>query len=141
MQEAMEFWLNDPMIKPAARIPGLAFRLVQIAAGYSGWHYRNEDPVLDLDPPAAERLKEIKSPTLVIVGELDVPDFHAIAEKLQKDISHARTVTIPGAGHCSNLEDPGRFNEAVLAFTREVEDTGRYKNVEQIVEDDGREST
>ncbi len=129
LQDAMAFWMNDPMIKPAMRKPGFAFRLVQIAAGYSGWHYLNEDPVLDLDPLAAERLKEIKLPTLVIVGGLDLPDFHAIADKLQKDISNARKVVIPGVGHCSSLEDPDRFNDAVLSFIREVEEQEPSKNV------------
>jgi pimeloyl-ACP methyl ester carboxylesterase len=66
--------------------------------------------------PAFGRLEEISAPTLAIVGERDVPDFHTITDILQQRISHARKVVLPGVGHMSNMEDPGSFNDAVLGF-------------------------
>jgi pimeloyl-ACP methyl ester carboxylesterase len=54
--------------------------------------------------------------TVVIVGEKDIPDFQRIAVRLEKEIPRARRVVIEGAGHLVNLEQPERFNQAVLEF-------------------------
>ena len=119
LQAAIEFWLNSPLLKPALEKPGLKFRLVQ-NADYSGWHFFNEDPVRNPDPPAAQRLDKINVPTLIIVGERDLPDFHAIADTLQQEIPNARKVVLPRVGHISSMEDPDRFNEVVLSFLADV---------------------
>ena len=61
-------------------------------------------------------LPGIAAPTLVVVGEHDaitpVDDARAMAQA----IPHARLEVIPGAGHLSNLENPGAFNGVVAAF-------------------------
>lgn len=61
-------------------------------------------------------MAEIRSPTLVVVGERDVPDFCAIADALREGIPDAREVVLPAVGHMSNMEDPARLNEALLSF-------------------------
>jgi pimeloyl-ACP methyl ester carboxylesterase len=83
---------------------------------YSGWHFVNTDPLCLSDPPAIERLQEIKVPTLIAVGERDFPEFHRIADILSKKIQNSQRVTLRGAGHISNMETPREFNEAVLSF-------------------------
>jgi 3-oxoadipate enol-lactonase len=65
--------------------------------------------------PAAERLAEIRHPTLVVVGEEDVPDFHAIADRLTTEIPRARKTVVPGA-HLPGVERPDEFNRIVLEF-------------------------
>jgi pimeloyl-ACP methyl ester carboxylesterase len=55
-------------------------------------------------------------PTLVLVGNDDALTPPARAEALAAAIRGARLVTIPGAGHLSNLEQPEHFNAAVRAF-------------------------
>jgi pimeloyl-ACP methyl ester carboxylesterase len=67
-----------------------------------------------------ERLGEIQAPTLVLVGELDVPDMHAIATRLRRDIPGARGATIPAAAHAPTMERPDEFAELVLPFLGEV---------------------
>jgi len=52
----------------------------------------------------------------VIVGELDVPEFHEIADAYMAGIAGAQKVVIPTAGHMSNMDEPERFNEVVLQF-------------------------
>jgi arylsulfatase A len=74
---------------------------------------RTEQP---LSPPAAGRLAEVRSPTLVIVGDEDLPHIREIANILIKEIATARLVTIPGAGHLVSLDTPEAFNKAVVAF-------------------------
>jgi len=68
-----------------------------------------------------ERIGEIQAPTLVLVGEEDVPDIHAIAQRLASEIPGARLETIPGAAHVPNMERPREFKELVLPFVESVE--------------------
>jgi pimeloyl-ACP methyl ester carboxylesterase len=113
---ARAVWLNSPLFEPALEKPDVASRIKQIVGDYSGWHFVNEDPAIAPAPPAIQRLGEIAGPTLVLVGERDLPDFHAIADTLAHGIPNARKVVLPGVGHMSNMEDPSGFNEAVLGF-------------------------
>lgn len=68
------------------------------------------------EPPALERLPEIKVPTLVVIGERDDSDNHAIADLLESGIPGARKVVIAGTAHLPNLERPEEFNRLVLDF-------------------------
>jgi pimeloyl-ACP methyl ester carboxylesterase len=94
--------------------PAVSARLAQIVGDYSGWHWVSKDP--NLWAKDIERLEEIKSPTLIIVGEREVPDFRAISSILQQRIPDARSVVLPSAGHMTNMEAPDQFNEVVERF-------------------------
>jgi pimeloyl-ACP methyl ester carboxylesterase len=112
-------WLAHPLFAPAQEKPEVAARIGQMVSDYSGWHLINTDPVRYADPPAVQRLHEISTPTLVVVGERDLPDFHAIADTLQQ-IPDARKVVLPGVGHMCNMENPTKFNEVVLDFLADL---------------------
>jgi pimeloyl-ACP methyl ester carboxylesterase len=60
----------------------------------------------DFEPPAAQRLGELRLPTLIAVGEHDFSDFHAVADRLARGIAHSRTAMIPGGGHLFPMERP-----------------------------------
>lgn len=115
---ARQLWQHDPLFETAMGLPKVAARFTSMVAGYSGWHWLYRDPQLSLNPPAIERLSEIRTPSLVIVGERDVPDMQGMASTLEAGIPGARKVIIPDAGHLSNMEAPGVFNETVQAFLR-----------------------
>jgi pimeloyl-ACP methyl ester carboxylesterase len=87
-----------------------------MVADYRGWQFLHDNPHREMDPPAIERLAEVVAPTLVIVGERDLPDFHGMARLLATQIPRAKLVTIPGAGHMSNMDAPAQFIETLLAF-------------------------
>jgi pimeloyl-ACP methyl ester carboxylesterase len=87
-----------------------------MVSDYSGWHWKNRDPGRPFKPPAIQRLGDIRAPTLIVVGELDTPDFRTIAETLERGIPGATKVTVRGVGHLVNLEAPDRFNEIVMEF-------------------------
>jgi pimeloyl-ACP methyl ester carboxylesterase len=61
-------------------------------------------------------LPRIAVPTLLVWGELDVRSPLSVARQLEQAIPDTELVTIPGAGHISNLERPERFNDAVREF-------------------------
>lgn len=63
-----------------------------------------------------ERLKEIKAPTCIIVGEYDLLKGRRHAEEIAKRIPEAEFHVIPGAGHATCWESPGAFNSIILGF-------------------------
>jgi pimeloyl-ACP methyl ester carboxylesterase len=60
-------------------------------------------------------LDKITVPTLVLVGADDT-HFLAAADYMARKIPSATRVTIPDAGHASNLNQPAAFNRAVKDF-------------------------
>jgi 3-oxoadipate enol-lactonase len=68
----------------------------------------------------AERLGEIRVPTLVVVGEEDTPDMQVIADRLVREIPAARRATIANAAHVPTMERPQEFDELVLPFLKEA---------------------
>ncbi len=113
-------WLAWAIFEPGLRNPGVGPRLRQMVDEYSGWDWVNDDPEESAEPHAGERLEEISARTLVIVGELDRPDFHEIANTLTDRIPDATKVLIPDVGHMSNMEAPEHFNRTVLEFLRPI---------------------
>lgn len=116
VEAARRLWLEHPMFRPARDNPEVGRRLAEIVAGYSGWHWEHESPQVGLDPPAALRLDAVRAPTLVVVGALDLPDFHRIGQTLAEGIPGATKAVVPGAGHLPNMEVPEWFNRLVLDF-------------------------
>ena len=64
-------------------------------------------------------LPNIKVPSLVVVGADDKP-FLVASEYMTKKIPGCQKVVIPNAGHAVNIDQPEKFNEAVLQFLRSV---------------------
>lgn len=119
-QAANEAWLRHPLFAPASENPAVAARLRQMVGDYSGWHWANRDPQRGLDPPATERLREITVPTLIVLGERDLPDFHAIADRIADNVPDARKIVLSGVGHMANMEAPEQFNADVLTFLASI---------------------
>jgi 3-oxoadipate enol-lactonase len=66
-------------------------------------------------------LKQIKVPTLILVGRDDAITPLADSETMHREIAGSKLVVIEGAGHVSNFEQPAIFNDALLNFLKEVE--------------------
>jgi 3-oxoadipate enol-lactonase len=75
--------------------------------------------VTDLEPPAIERLAELRMPVLVGAGAADVPDIRRLADRIAAEVSGAvRLPDVPHAAHLLPLERPGPVNAALLDFLR-----------------------
>lgn len=62
------------------------------------------------------RLRELRCPVLVIVGENDPGTPVAMAREIHENAPGSRLVVIPGAAHLSNVEQPESFNRALGDF-------------------------
>lgn len=69
-----------------------------------------------LEPPAINRLHEIAAPTLVIVGDEDLPHAAVAADLLTSRIKGARKAVIHDAAHLPSLERSDEFNRIVADF-------------------------
>ena len=68
--------------------------------------------------PAVKFLSEIKIPTLILVGEFDIPDVHAHSGVIEAGISNSKREIISKAGHLIPMEQPETFNASVLNFLK-----------------------
>ncbi len=73
-------------------------------------------PMDQLDPPAIGRLHEITAPTLVVIGDEDIPPVLDTVDLVMDSIKGARKAIIHDAAHLPNLEHPEEFNRIVLDF-------------------------
>ena len=115
LSAAKKLWREHILFAPANAQP-VADSLRVMIDRYSGWHLRYPDPGEGPQTPIAQILPSISIPTLVLIGELDLPDFQAIARRLGKELPQAELQTIAGSGHMSNMEAPQEFNDLVLGF-------------------------
>jgi pimeloyl-ACP methyl ester carboxylesterase len=65
-------------------------------------------------------LGTIDVPVLVVTGEVDTLIPPAVTLEMVPHLHDVQTVTIPGAGHLSNLEAPEAFDGAIASFLAEL---------------------
>jgi pimeloyl-ACP methyl ester carboxylesterase len=68
------------------------------------------------EKPALDRLHEIHVPTLILVGERDIPDVQAHAGAIEAGIPNARRIVVQDTGHLMYLENPPVFTDLVVEF-------------------------
>lgn len=66
--------------------------------------------------PAAAHLGDVRVPTLILVGEADIPDVHAHAGAIEFGVWGARREVVRDAGHLPQLEQPGLVGDRIVAF-------------------------
>lgn len=123
MDAAHTVMLGNLLLRSIAEKPALFASIEAMIRDYSGFHLLAHDPHRVFYPPAIERLGEIACPVQIISGQNDIADLRGVAARLTREISHARSVTIPDVGHIVNMEAAEQFNRIVLDFlnTRSVE--------------------
>ena len=69
-----------------------------------------------LDPRAADRLGELATPVLVMIGILDEARSRATAAHLVASVSESRSVEVAGVAHMIQLEAPERVSDELCGF-------------------------
>lgn len=116
---AAERWAETPIMR--VDDPGAAARLRRLVLDNTALWGLASNPQRSLQPQAFGRLAEIRTPVLVLVGERDTDDIHAVANALSTQVTGAKRIVIPGAGHMLNFAAPEVFGRALVEFL-----TARY---------------
>jgi 3-oxoadipate enol-lactonase len=111
-----EAWLAHPLFAAARQRPELAGQLAAMVAGYPGQHWLGVDPHRPVQRPAIEALEDVATPTLVAVGDRDVPGFREMSAVLARRIPGAEYRVVAGAGHMVNMEQPAAVNDLLTWF-------------------------
>ncbi|MFQ5704529.1 MAG: alpha/beta fold hydrolase [Gemmatimonadales bacterium] len=91
-------------------------------AAYKGLDLIDPAPPSNIVLPARiDELRKVRAPTLVIVGEHEMPYMQIVADALTYGITGARKAVIPGGGHGVNWVEPERFVAEILRFLRAAE--------------------
>jgi 3-oxoadipate enol-lactonase len=126
LSAAKRLWREHILFAPANAQPDVADSLRVMIDRYSGWHLHHPDPGTAPKTPVAQLLPSISIPTLVMIGELDLPDFQAIARRLAQELPAAELRIIAGSGHMSNMEAPGMFNDLALGFLQRAQGSAAF---------------
>ena len=111
----VRLWVDGPR-RPEGSAPAAVRNLVLDMNGRALRSDFDSAKSQSLDPPAVTRLNQIRAPTLVIVGDQDLPHASANADLITSKVLGARTVIIKDAAHLPSLEQPEAFNRVLLDF-------------------------
>ena len=102
-----DFWLEDPSHRD---------RVIEMQE--RAYELQSESEAEEVGAESID-LGAVTAPTLVVVGELDKPDFHRVADRLAGEIAGARRVVIEGAGHLPALERSAETSRLIREFLQE----------------------
>jgi 3-oxoadipate enol-lactonase len=113
-EETMERWFTPTFLKQNSPMVKLIREqiLATPVAGYIGC----AEALRRLD--YLDRLREIKMPTLIMVGEDDPGTPVSASEAMHKLILNSKLVILPSARHLSNVEQTEAFNAPLLKFLK-----------------------
>jgi 3-oxoadipate enol-lactonase len=69
-----------------------------------------------LEPPALGRLAEMHMPTLIVMGDKDIPEVHLNGKRLHEQVVGAELAMISDVAHTLIMEKPEEFNTLVDHF-------------------------
>jgi 3-oxoadipate enol-lactonase len=101
-------------------------RYRKLWASYSGKDLLDPHPESGkVSLPNIASLSTLRMPTLVIIGDHELPFLAAAADTFAHRIPNVTKVVIPDAGHGAHFAQPATFNSALLDFLDEVDRTKR----------------
>jgi 3-oxoadipate enol-lactonase len=122
LEEANELeirrWVDGP--RPSAQVDQTVRSLVSDMNLNAMRKYNRNTTFKRLDPPAFERLAEVKLPTLLVVGSVDTSDTLSSIDYLAANLPGAKKIVMEGLTHVPNLEAPEEFNRILLDFLASV---------------------
>jgi 2-succinyl-6-hydroxy-2,4-cyclohexadiene-1-carboxylate synthase len=99
--------------------PALREELGQLVADH-GWTELDDWAILRLLQPAhdVQDLRRIRTPVLILIGDHDLPAFHACADILEREVPRCARVTLEDTGHLCMLQSPAPSAAAIEAHLR-----------------------
>lgn len=108
-------WVDGPG-QPATRVLAAIRDKVRAmdVPNYAPGHVSGR--LIRLEPPAADRLADLRCPVLAVAGELDVSSAVQAARHLETNAPDARAVVLPNVAHMIGMEVPDELAELVVRF-------------------------
>lgn len=116
----LQLWVDGPFRQPDEVNADVRQKVGQMQREIFQMDVPEDVEELRLEPAANGRLAEINTPTLVLVGDLDLPETVEQAKWLAEQIPNAQYAVIPGVAHMLNMEKPTLFNQRVLDFLSDL---------------------
>jgi 3-oxoadipate enol-lactonase len=104
-------WLKHPLMRLYTTEPRAHALLQEMVERYPGSDLMREEL-----PKVGSSLHRLDLPTLIINGEHDTEVRVGAGAELARALPHAQLAIIPRAGHLSNLDNPGAYNQALEQF-------------------------
>lgn len=110
-----QVWLDGPGQPPDRVAPALrdAFRTMARPLNEPG---RVRGREIRLDPPANDRLSELRCPVLAVAGSLDFTDVVQTAQRLEGAAPNARAIIWDDVAHMVGMEQPDRLAATIVEF-------------------------
>lgn len=116
-ETTQNLWLKVPLLQLQTPYASRQALVEQMVRSYNGDQFVNPAAAPQYgQPPTLERLGELKAHVLVIVGDRDEESIRRIGNIIAQKAPNAQRLLLAEAGHLSNLDQPDRFNIAVLRF-------------------------
>jgi pimeloyl-ACP methyl ester carboxylesterase len=113
---ALPIWLQHPMVGVAAHHPTAGPLLRTMVEDNQRMFLAEHWPQEPMSPPAFERLTDLNANVLFVVGDRDVASVRAGAEASAARIKKAKVVTIKGADHLPQMEQPDGVNKLLVEY-------------------------
>lgn len=108
----LERWFTPSMHE---RNPGEIARIAEMIRGNTVEGFcANCHAIMELNQPGI--LKDIKTPTMIIVGADDPATTPEMSRIIHAEIAGSELAVLPEAAHLANVEQPDAFNETLLSF-------------------------
>jgi 3-oxoadipate enol-lactonase len=109
-------WLEHPLMRLHTSEPRAHALLREMVGRYPGHDLMSDDAA---QFPGVGSLQRLDLPILIVNGEHDTEARIGAGAELAQALPHAQLAIIPGAGHLSNLDNPGDYNQALDEFLAE----------------------
>jgi 3-oxoadipate enol-lactonase len=119
VEATVRFWTDGPRRVPEQVDAQARARVTTISRQQLERHgdfMAHEQHMIPLEPPAIKRLAEVTVPTLIVVGDEDMPQVIEASGILEQGIAGAQTIVMAGTAHHPHMEKPEEFNHVVLDF-------------------------
>jgi len=112
---AVRLWVDGPG-QPVGRVdPAIREAVRTMCRPLSEAGRVNGRPIR-FDPPANDRLSELRCPVLAVAGALDISTIVQAAHRLEAAAPNARAVVWPDVAHMIGMEAPDRLNALIVDF-------------------------
>ncbi len=118
-EQAKAVWKHSAIFAPIMKLPEVAPEFLAMLADFEPYFWKNPTLEIPPSPLPSERLQEIECPTLILVGEYDVPHFKRVAKILDEKIKNTKYRMMKGVGHMANMETPELFNHTLNDFLKD----------------------